>query len=56
MGLDKKDLHEDKTNRTGGLLSMPRKEHNEKTWNNCGLDVLSVMLRHTGDERVQIIN
>ena len=31
---------------------MLRNEHNENTWNNCGLDVLNVMLWHTGDELV----
>ena len=34
---------------------MLRKEHSEKTWLNCGLDVLCVMLFYDGDDLARIV-
>ena len=34
---------------------MLRKEHHEKTWLNCGLDVLCVMLFYDGDDLARIV-
>ena len=34
---------------------MLRKEHPEKTWLNCGLDVLCVMFYYDGDDLARII-
>ena len=34
---------------------MLRKEHSEKTWLNCGLDVLCVMLFYAGDDLARIV-
>ena len=37
------------------LLLMLKKEHPEKTWLNCGLDVLCVMLFYDGDDLARIV-
>ena len=34
---------------------MLKKEHPEKTWLNCGLDVLCVMLFYDGDDLARIV-
>jgi len=34
---------------------MLKKEHPDKTWLNCGLDVLCVMLFYDGDDLAQIV-
>ena len=34
---------------------MLRKEHHEKTWLNCGLDVLCVMFFYDGEELARIV-
>ena len=37
------------------LLLMLKKEHPDKTWLNCGLDVLCVMLFYDGDDLARIV-
>ena len=34
---------------------MLRKEHSEKSWLNCGLDLLCVMLYYDGDDLSRIV-